>query len=271
MSQRKHWVSILSVVLAVVGLLVETALPVHGQGASTLDQIKSRGSIRIGWGVWFPYMYRDAKTQELSGVTVEVFGEMAKELRVKAEFVEDSWATLVAGLQAGKFDVTLPLVITPARAEVVTFTRPVTKTDIGVIVRKEDLAQYSTWQDLDKPDKKVSTTLGSAIQPVAQARFTKAQVLLVKAGPDSIAQVLSGRADAWVNDYDAFRHVLKEHAGLAVVPGPALGAQEVAFAVRKGDQAFQEWINRFIGEQRANGNLLRIIAKHGLTEMHIPK
>jgi ABC-type amino acid transport substrate-binding protein len=41
--------------------------------------------------------------------------------------------------------------------------------------------------------------------------------------------------------------------------------------VRKGDQAFQEWINRFIGEQRANGNLLRIIAKHGLTEMHIPK
>jgi polar amino acid transport system substrate-binding protein len=263
--------TVLAALAVVFGAFAGTVRPVLGQTPSTLDQIKSRGTIRIGWGVWFPYMYRDAKTQDLTGVTVEVFGEMAKELKVKVEFVEDSWATLVAGLQAAKFDVTLPLVITPARSEVVTFTMPVTKTDIGLIVRKQDLPQYGTWQDLDKPDKKVTTTLGSAIQPVAQSKFTRAQLLLVKAGPDSIAQVLSGRADAWANDYDALRHVLKEHASLAIVPGPALGAQEVAFAVRKGDHAFQEWINRFIAEQKASGNLLRIIAKHGLTEMHVPK
>ena len=248
-------------------LLFLPALPATAQ--STIDAVKDGKILKVGWAVYFPYMFIDPKTKQPAGITVDLFEEMGKELGAKPVFVEDSWATLIAGLNANKYHLMMPLVHTPQRAEVIGFTSPMTKIAVGLAVLKSDLGRYASWQDLDKPGKKISTTLGSSIQNVTSAKIRQAEVILVKSGNESVAQLLANRVDAWANTYDAFKHMQKEQPNLAVVPGPAMGYDEVALSYRKGDTRTREWLEDFLAKQRSSGGLLRIIKKHGLDETYL--
>lgn len=237
------------------------------QTQSTLQEVKSRGVLRVGWGVLFPYMYRDPKNNnELTGFAVDFMSAMGQALGVKVEFVEDNWSTMIAGLQANKFDVTLPaLAITLPRAEVITYTRPIARQPIGLMVPKKDIDKYKSWQDLDKPEIRITTTLGSNIDLFVTQRIKKAQIIRVKGGPDSIAQVLSGKADAWANGVDAFNMIQKERPDLAIVPG-RLGSSPMAMGVRQGDFVWREWINLFIDEMERTGKLKAMLEARNLFE-----
>jgi cyclohexadienyl dehydratase len=245
--------------------------PARAQVQTALTEIQKRGTLRVGWGVLFPYMYRDPNTNKLTGFAVDFMEEMAPQLNAKLEWVEDNWSTMIAGLQSGKYDVTLPaLAHTLPRALAVTFTDPVARQPLGLMVLKKNVGQYSSWQDLDKPGKRITTTLGSNVDMFSTRRFKQAEIIRVKAGPDSIAQVLSGKADAWANAIEGFKLVEKQQPDLAIVPGPTFGASPIAMAVRQGDFVFRDWINMFIAEEKATGNLQRLIAKHGLFEWKGP-
>ena len=266
MRRRMAAVAMALVVLGVVAVAGPSLVPAQ---TSALDQVTKRGTLRVGWANWYPYMYPDPEKRQLSGVTVDVFNEMAKEMNVKVEFVEDSWATLVAGLQADKFDVTMPLAVTPARAQVVTYTKPITKINVGLVTLAKNVSQYPDWHALDKPGKKIVTTLGSSIVVVVQNNVKQAELLQVKANPESISHVLTGRADAWATALDSYRFIKKERPELAVVPGPPMGSQQVAFAVRQGEAPLQGWIDKFVAAQKQNGNLLRMIKQHGFEEIDL--
>jgi ABC-type amino acid transport substrate-binding protein len=236
---------------------------------STIEDVQKTKTLRVGWATYFPYMYVDPKTQQLSGITVDVFQEIGKELGAKPVFVEDSWATLIAGFHARKYDLMMPLVDTPQRAEVVGFTRPITKIAVGLAVLKDNVAQYKTWEDLDKPGKRISTTMGSSIQTVVTPKLKQAELLLVKSGSESVAQILANRADAWANTYDAFKFMQKEQPNLVVVPGPPMGFDRVALSFRKGDERTKEWLEGFIAKLRSSGALLQIMQKYGLDETYL--
>src|SRR5258708_27269973 len=84
---------------------------------SALDRIEKQRVMRVGWAVWHPYVFRDPKTNQVQGISYDLVQDLGKSLGVKVEWVEDSWATLPAGLQANKFEITNLMAITPPRAE----------------------------------------------------------------------------------------------------------------------------------------------------------
>ena len=108
-------------------------------------------------------------------------------------------------------------------------------------------------------------TLGSTTDGFLTKALVNAELVRAKDGATSVAQLLSGRADAWANGYGAFNKFSKERDDLVVVPGPVMAAVPVAFVVRQGDYHFQEWINYFITGEVLTGALDRLIDKHGLT------
>jgi ABC-type amino acid transport substrate-binding protein len=240
----------------------------QSQTQSTLQEIKNRGTLRVGWGVLFPYMYRDpSNNNQLTGFAVDFMNAMAQALGVKVEFIEDNWSTMIAGLQANKFDITLPaLGITLPRAEVITYTHPIARQPIGLMVLKKNVDKYKSWQDLDKPELRITTTLGSNIDLFVTQRFKNAQIIRVKGGPDSIAQMLGGKADAWANAIEAFNMIEKERPDLAIVPGQRLGASPMAMGVRQGDFIWRDWINLFIAEMERTGRLKTMLDAHNLFE-----
>lgn len=247
-------------------LLSSPALAQTAQQAPALQTIKSKGELRVGWATFYPYVYRDTKTKEITGFAADFMKLMADAMGVKLVWVEDSWATLVAGLQSNKYDMTIPgVAVTLQRAEVVTFSKPIVKMPLGLMVMKKDGRKYKSWEELDKPGVRITTTLGSVVDLFATKRFKKAEILRVKAGPDSIAQVVAGKADAWANGLEGLHMVAKERNDMEVVPGE-FGANPICLIVRQGDFVTRDYVNLFVDDLRRSGVLQSLVEKHGLYE-----
>lgn len=236
------------------------------QGGTTLEAIQKRGTVRIGWGVIYPSLYREPGKKEPVGIFVDLCEEMAKSLNVKLELVEDNWSTMIAGLQANKFDATIPLAITLPRAMAATYSKAFLKGPVGLMIRKSDAGKYKTWQDMDLPDLRISVTLGSNADMFASRAFAKAQILRVKAAPDSITQLLTSRADAWGSPVESFPSVAAERQELAVLNGPPIGFSESAFAVRLGDFVWRDWLSYFTTEMIDTGAMRRLLIKYNRSE-----
>src|SRR5947209_6413301 len=109
--------SILAFVVAVITVaawgpmqpaLAQSSNTIQSQliAASTLTRVTKAKELRVGWSAWFPFMYVDPKTEKLTGFTVDLYEQhLAKALGVKIVWVEQPWSTMMAGLQADKFDV----------------------------------------------------------------------------------------------------------------------------------------------------------------------
>ena len=70
-----------------------------------LSRIKARGVVTIAMeGTWSPWTFHDAKG-ELTGFDVAVGKALAQAIGVKAEFIEGKWDGLLAGLDAGRYDL----------------------------------------------------------------------------------------------------------------------------------------------------------------------
>ncbi|MFM2389980.1 MAG: hypothetical protein RLZZ437_1535, partial [Pseudomonadota bacterium] len=90
--------------LSIVGAsaLLSSALPgrLSAQTAGTLDEVKKRGTLRIGVTQAPPWYSKDPGTgQWSSGVGIAVGNAMATALGVKLEPVEVTWGTAIAALQ----------------------------------------------------------------------------------------------------------------------------------------------------------------------------
>jgi cyclohexadienyl dehydratase len=263
--RRALFAGILSLACA-VPFIPNTASAQATQQAPALQTIKSKGELRVGWATFYPYVYRDSKTKEITGFAADFMKIMADGLGVKLVWVEDSWATLVAGLQTNKYDMTIPgVAVTLQRAEVVTFSKPIVKMPLGLLVMKKEGRKLKSWEELDKPGVKITTTLGSVVDLFATKRFKKAEILRVKAGPDSIAQVVAGKADAWANGLEGLHMVAKDRNDMEVVPGE-FGANPICLIVRQGDFVTRDYVNLFIDDLRRSGVLKTLSEKHGLYE-----
>ena len=71
-----------------------------------LANIRNAGVIRIATeGTYAPFSFHDATG--LTGFDVEIGSAIAERLGVEARFVEGKWDGLIAGLDAGRYDVVM--------------------------------------------------------------------------------------------------------------------------------------------------------------------
>lgn len=252
-----------AVVVLFAGMLALAAPAVVSAEGSAMDHISKDKTLRVGWAVWNPYVYRDPKTNSLVGISYDLVEDLGKALGAKVEWVEDSWATLPAGIQAHKFDITNLMAITPPRAEAIDFSHPVTKHGLSLIAPHAKVAKTKDWQDWDRPDVKIAVTLGANSDMFVTEKFKKAQIVRLKTVPENVLALMSGRVDAHASTIDALKSIQKEHPGLAIVPG-SFGGSEVAFGLAKGDTALANAVNKFVDEAKRSGRIAQLLDKYGL-------
>ena len=159
--------------------------------------------------------------------------------------------------------------ITLKRAIAVTYSKPFMQFAEGLMVPKKEEGKYKNWRELDKPGMKITTTLGATPDIFLSKALVNAELVRAKDGATSLNQVLTGRANAWANSYEAFAKILKERDDLVVVPGPPMGSVPVAFTLRQNDTHFRDWVNYFVDDELNSGALLRIMKKHGMDETYL--
>lgn len=234
--------------------------------ADQLAQIKERGTITIAMeGTWAPWTYHD-ENDNLVGYDVEVGTLIAEKLGVEPEFVEGEWDGLLAGLDAGRYDIMVNGVdITEERAEKYDFSEPYAYNRTAVIT-KGDNDIIHTLENLN--GKKTANTISSTYAQLAEQYGAEVT------GVDDLNQTFellnSGRIDATLNAEVTFYDYTKEHPDANVkIAVLTQDANEVAIPLRKGEEsaALREAINTAIDELRASGQLKELSEKYFGTDI----
>ncbi|HKB54687.1 MAG TPA: transporter substrate-binding domain-containing protein [Ramlibacter sp.] len=234
-----------------LGLLLPPG--VRAQGGGTLDQVKQRGTLRVGVTQAPPWYSKDPKTGEWSsGVGVSLGKSMAAALGAKFEPVEVTWGTAIAALQANKIDIMYMIDATPERAQAVDFPpTPLLYYSLAVLA-KDDLP-VKRWADLDKPSVRLSVPQGSSMDKFVTEHLGKANIQRFPGNAEAIAAFQAGRVDAVCLFHPPLLAARKKLGkGKIVVPTPAF-SQASSAAVRKGDKPFLDFVDQQIAKDYKSG------------------
>ncbi|MCD1262898.1 amino acid ABC transporter substrate-binding protein [Shinella sumterensis] len=249
-----NWLKTLA---AAAALQAAVLAPAHA--GENLAAIQSAGALKIGTeGTYAPFTYHDTDGK-LVGFDVEIGEAIAKKLGVKAEFLEGKWDGLIAGLDANRYDAVINQVgITEARKQKYDFSEPYIASKAVLIVRGDD---DSIKGFADLKGKKSAQSLTSNFGKIAQE--AGAELVGTDGFDQSIQLVLTGRADATINDSLSFLDFKKHKpdANVKVVAEQA-DADYSGVIIRKGEPELLEAINKALADIKADGTYKTISDKY---------
>ena len=218
-----------------------------------LSQIKEKGQITIAMeGTWSPWTYHN-ENDELVGFDVEVGKLIAEGLGVEAVFVEGEWDGLLAGVQAGRYDVLINgCGVTEERSEVFSFTDPYVYDQIAIIVDED--SDITSFEDLK--DKSTANTISSTYAEIAE------QFGATVTGVDDLNQTLellkNKRIDATLNSIVTYYDYKEAHPESTFKVACVYEEhQPIAIPVKKDESSktLVEAINEILKELNESGKL----------------
>lgn len=234
-----------------------------------LAQIQERGEIVIAMeGTWAPWTYHD-ESGTLVGFDVEVGQQIAQALGVEATFVEGEWDGLLAGLDAGRYDIMINGVdVTEERAEAYDFSDPYAYNRTAVIVGGDN-TDITSMEDL--AGKRTANTISSTYAEVAEGYG--AEVTGVDDLNQTFELLLSGRIDATLNAEVTYYDYMEAHPD-ANIKIACLNpeATQVAIPFRKGEDtaSLREAVDQALADLRASGALAELSEKYFGTDITQP-
>lgn len=227
--------------------------------ADLLDEAKARGTLRIACeGTYPPFNYKDAQGQ-LTGFDVEIGRALAAKMGLKPEFVTSEWSGILAGLQAGKYDVIINQVAaTDARRQAFDFSGPYVISYPQLIVRASETRKLDTPAELK--GRKIGVGQGSNYAELAKG-IEGAEVRTYPGAPEYLQDLATGRIDAAINDSLLIPY-LREKTKLPVKAGATIGKPESnAIPFRKGNPKFKQAIDKALDDLKADGSYAKISTK----------
>jgi cystine transport system substrate-binding protein len=247
-------------------LMVAAALAVAGLGLAACGGDSDAGSpagdsgpLKFGTeGTYSPFTFHDkAAGNKLTGYDVEVAEAVAQKLGRKAEFSENTFDAIFAGLEAKRYDVVANQIsITPERQAKYAFSQPYT-VSTGVVVTRSDDSSVTTAADI-----KGKTSAQSATSNWAEAA-TKggAKVEAVEGFTQAVALLKQKRVDITINDNLAVLDYLKTTSDTQVKIAAQIGeTTDQAFAFRK-DSPLAAQFDTALKALAADGTLAKISEK----------
>lgn len=250
-------------------VLLGCGLAAPALAENRLEAVKRLGTIRICiWPDYYGITWRNPKTQELSGLDVDMGLALAHDLGVTARFVDSSFARLVADLKTDACDVAMFAIgITAERRAALAFTQPHLASDIYAITTRTN-RRIHDWSDLDRAGSVVAVARGTLHEPVMRATLKHAELLVLDTPFAREEEVRAGRADAFMTDYPYSRRFLAgaEWARLISPPKP-FHITPYAYAVKPGDDLWLARLDAFVAAVKHDGRLAAAAARHGLREI----
>jgi ABC-type amino acid transport substrate-binding protein len=225
-----------------------------GDSGSLLDRVKSTKKIRFGVDLSFkPLQYRDPKTKEPTGYSIEVSKLLATALGATPEWVEVPFQEIISAQKAGRFDmVGIPVVNTTERALEVAFAGAPAVLEGTYLFQRPGLGLKQISQ-LNDSSKTIAILAGSAQAQTAKALFPKAKL---KELPDDVAataDVTTGRSDAlFIGDYSIADARAKK---LELITNRPVQTAWNTYFLPQGDAAMQQFVTTFLQNKAADMTL----------------
>ena len=257
MANRKNRILVCTLALAIVAAVASLALlnaPKASAAEDALAKIREKGSLVIGTeGNWSPWTYHDEEDQ-LTGFDVEIGRLLAEELGVEADFQEAPWDSLLAGVDAGRFDIICNGVgYTVERAKSYSFTDPYCYSN-KVLVVAADNEEIKTVEDLK--GKKTANSASSTYAALAEEYG--AELVPVDTLGETVDLLQQGRVDATLNSAVSIADYLAQHPDAKIKVVQTLAGDPVAYPVKLGEQTLVDELNRILARLREDGRLAEL-------------
>jgi len=238
-------------------LLLSLAVLAHAQTPSRLDDILTRGVLRVGTtGDYKPFSYRPGKDADFIGLDIELAGELARTMGVKLQLVPTSWPTLMKDFGDDRFDLAIGGVsVTLERQKKGVFSIPYLRDGKTPITRCENQARYQTLQQINQPGVRLVVNPGGTNERFAKAQAPQAQLTV---HPDNVTifdEIVAGRADLMITD--AIEAKLQQRLKpqlCAVHPDAPFDFSEKAILMQR-DWLFKAYVDQWLHQAIASGAL----------------
>ncbi len=213
-----------------------------------LDDIIRRGTLKVGLSTFVPWAMID-KNGDLIGFEVDVAKQLAADMGVEIEFIQTKWSGIIPALLTGKFDIIIGgMSITPERNISVNFSDAYEYSGQSIVANKDRAGGLSSLDDFNRKDIILATRTGSTGAVAIEQFMPNAEVRLFEDEPQGIQELLNGRVDAWVSSFPFPQLQAEKYPDKLYIPiDPEIFRNEpIAFAVRKGEHDFMNFLNNWI-------------------------
>lgn len=244
--------------LALLGLGASALAP-RAASAQTVDDIKKRGVVRIGvLSELPPWGFLD-QNGNLAGYDVDVGKLIAEKMGVKAEFVGMTVAARIAQVMTGKVDMLLATMgMYPDRAKVVQFTEPYAGLKIIMLAKKSQKIEKLE----DAANLRIGVTRGAAQDTAISAGLPKtADIRRFNDNSAAIQALITGQVDAIGANTTYMININKVMPNNEFEPKLTFNEQWMGIAMKPGQKQLNEWLNNFIEQVKASGELDAISKK----------
>jgi len=225
--------------------------------ARDFSQIIASGQLRVAIAAedFLPWIGRGADG-ELLGFEVDIANKFARDLGVKAEFVELPFSDLIGSLNAEEVDVIISaLSITPERARRVMFSWPYGQSDLELVVSEPNLPEGAADQAYDMKGIRIAVIQHTTSEVEGRERFSNSEIV---AFPDRDAAgdaFLAGEVNAIIaiKPYPAF--LLLYDPENYMIAGDPLTSTVEAIAVHPNNYRLLNYANSWIQDAMASGFL----------------
>src|SRR5215469_10998205 len=250
-------------VLTCLAVLLVTVVSAEAQQPSRLDQIISRGTLRVGMtGDYRPFTFLDKETQKFSGFDVDMAESLGKALGVKVDYVQTAWPQMAKDFEADKFDIVMGGVsITLDRQKKGLFSTPVMREGKTPIARCTDKDKYATLAEIDQPGVRVIVNPGGTNERFARAHLKQAGIRVFADNTAIFDEIAKGDADLMMTDASETRYQQKLHPGVlcAVHPDKPFDFAEKAYWMQR-DPALKAFIDQWLHIASEDGTYQKIYA-----------
>jgi polar amino acid transport system substrate-binding protein len=223
--------------------------------ANTLEDIKNRGSIRVGTALNLPWAMR-GHDGEMFGFEVDNASKVAMEMGVELELVEMPFGDLIPSLERGEIDmIAAGMSVLPERALRVAFSDPYMTSSVGMVVRVAALADREDVIDFAVPSVTVAAVADTTTEAAAIRGLPTADIRLYESVDAAIRAFLAGEVMVLAAETPIPELLLAENpAVFTILPETMINTGE-AFAVQQDEMAMLTFLNNWISAYETAGIL----------------
>jgi polar amino acid transport system substrate-binding protein len=222
---------------------------------STLEAILKNGELRVGFEAgYMPFEMTD-KNGKFVGFDIDMAKEMAKAMGVKFVAVNTAWDGIIPSLITEKFDIIMSgMTVTQERNLKINFADPYIIVGQTILLNTKHEGAITDYKGLNDPKFIVTSKLGTTGEQAVKRHIPKCTYKSFETETEAALEVVNGKADAFVYDLPyCVVFMAQQGAGKLVFIDQPFTYEPLAWAIRKGDPDFLNWLDNFLRQMKNDG------------------
>ena len=232
---------LIGLAIAVAGL---TTMPANIASADELDDIISRGTIRVAIDMATPPWGFMNETNEPDGFDVAAARLLASDLGVELEIVPTTAANRIPYLTSGRADLTMSsLAINAERAKAIAFSSPYSIIRAVVVARHD--VQIESPADLS--GKRISVPRGNTNETdIVAISPPDAEIIRFDDEAGAMNALASGQVDAWAVGESLSKPLIERFPERQYESKLVLRTNYIGIGMRRDQPALLQWVNSWV-------------------------